>query len=148
MIQSSIALNFWLWWGIACILFILEVFMPGSFLLWVGMASFLTGMIVFLEPSLDLFSQGLIFGISTLLSLLIWYQYGQKKQTQNPPKHMNERAAQYLGRVFVLKEAIVKGQGVLIINDTRWKVLGEDMPAGTRVALESIDGTAFRVKKI
>ncbi len=143
-----ISMNFWLWLGIGCALFALEVFAPGSFLLWIGFASCLTAGVSFLVPSLSPFTQLVIFGTTTLLSVLIWYLYFQKKNTQAPPKHMNERAAQYVGRTFVLSEPIIQGQGILNINDTRWKIVGDDLPAGTSVRVESIEGTTLRVKKV
>lgn len=143
-----ISMNFWLWLGVGCALFALEVFAPGSFLLWIGFASCFTAGVSFLFPSLSPFAQILIFGIATLLSVLIWYLYFQKKNIQPPPKHMNERAVQHVGRIFILSYPIVQGQGTLNINDTRWKIVGEDMPAGTTVKIEGVEGTFLRVKKI
>ena len=52
-----------------------------------------------------------------------------------------------MGREFFLDKAIVRGFGIRV-DDSVWRVTGEDMPTGTRVRVVAIeDGSAIRVEK-
>ena len=60
---------------------------------------------------------------------------------------LNRRAEQYVGRVFTLQEPIVNGRGRLRVDDTVWRVEGEDCPAGTAVEVTGVDATLLRVRR-
>ena len=60
--------------------------------------------------------------------------------------HLNRRGEQYIGRVFTLDVAIVNGQGKVRVDDTTWKVQGDDCPVGTRVRVHGVDGVVLLVK--
>jgi membrane protein implicated in regulation of membrane protease activity len=68
----------------------------------------------------------------------------------NPPQTdeptLNRRGEQYVGRVFTLEEAIVNGVGKIKVDDSIWKVMGEDMDDGGKVKVIGIDGTVFKVE--
>lgn len=59
---------------------------------------------------------------------------------------LNRRGEQYIGRVFTLTEPIVNGVGKVKVDDTTWKVNGDDMEAGAKVRVVAIDGTVFKVE--
>jgi membrane protein implicated in regulation of membrane protease activity len=67
-------------------------------------------------------------------------------ETDHPT--LNRRGAQYVGKSFVLKEAIVNGEGVIVVDDTSWKVRGADTPVGERVKITDTDGSAFVVEPV
>jgi membrane protein implicated in regulation of membrane protease activity len=54
---------------------------------------------------------------------------------------------QYVGRDFTLAAPVVNGQGKLSIDDTIWKVEGEDLPEGTQVRVVGVDGTILRIER-
>ncbi|MCG8379509.1 MAG: NfeD family protein, partial [Proteobacteria bacterium] len=58
----------------------------------------------------------------------------------------NRRGEQYVGRIFTLEEPIVNGVGKVKVDDSTWKVMGVDMPAGTKVRVLSVDGTILNVE--
>ena len=58
---------------------------------------------------------------------------------------LNRRGEQYIGRVFTLDEAIVNGTGKLRIDDTIWKVNGDDLAAGTAVKVSAAKGVILQV---
>ena len=47
-------LDYWHWWILAAVLIIFEVFAPGAFFLWLGIAAAALGGLVYLSPSLAL----------------------------------------------------------------------------------------------
>jgi hypothetical protein len=58
------------------------------------------------------------------------------------------RAYALMGREFFLDKAIARGFGSIRVDDSVWRVAGEDMPTGTRVRVVAIeDGSAIRVEK-
>ena len=59
---------------------------------------------------------------------------------------LNQRAAQLVGRVVPLEQAIVNGQGRVQIADAYWNVSGPDLPAGTAVRIVASDGMNLRVE--
>jgi membrane protein implicated in regulation of membrane protease activity len=53
-----------------------------------------------------------------------------------------------MGREFFLDKAIARGFGSIRVDDSVWRVSGEDMPTGTKVRVVAIeDGSAIRVEK-
>ena len=61
---------------------------------------------------------------------------------------LNRRGEQYIGRTLTLDEPIVNGQGKIRVDDTTWKVEGDDMPAGTRVTVIGVDSVVLKVAPI
>ena len=61
---------------------------------------------------------------------------------------LNKRGVQYLGRVFSLYEPIKNGQGKIKVDDSIWKVHGEDCDINTQVKVIAVRGTVFEVEKV
>lgn len=60
---------------------------------------------------------------------------------------VNRRGEQYVGRRFTLDQPIVNGDGKLRIDDSVWRVAGEDMAAGTIVRVVGADGVILKVQR-
>ena len=61
---------------------------------------------------------------------------------------LNRRGHQYVGRVFTLDAPIVNGVGKIRVDDSTWKVVGPDVPAGVRVRVSGVDGTVLQVEVV
>jgi len=86
--------------------------------------------------------------VLSLLTILAWrYVLRDRFPAPLPKRLLNRRGASYVGRTFTLKEPIVDGNGLLHVDDSRWKVEGDDMPAGTKVKVTAIDGTVLKVER-
>lgn len=140
-------IEFWHWWVLLVVLIGAEVFVPGFILLWLGVAAGITGFVLLLVPSLDWRGQLLIFAVLSVLCVLAW----RAKQQRNPPTSdhpsLNRRGEQLVGRQITLDEPIVNGSGMARIDDTRWKVEGDDLPAGSKVQVVGVDGTVLKVER-
>jgi membrane protein implicated in regulation of membrane protease activity len=135
----------WFWWGVALALFALEALLPGSFMLWLGFAALGTAAIELLVP-LSAAAQWMLFAILSLISVGAGWEYKRRHPaTSSDQPLLNRRGEQLVGQVFVLVSAIVDGRGRVKIGDALWAAHGPDLPAGTRVRVRSIDGTALRV---
>lgn len=134
-------LDHWLWFALGLLLLIVEMAGAGGYLLWVGMAAGLTGGVVFFLPTLAWQVQLLVFSSLSVACALGWWQYQLRYPKAASEPLLNKRAAQYVGRVLVLVEAIENGRGRAKVDDGVWSVsAAEDMPAGARVKVVSLQG--------
>jgi len=140
-------IEFWYWWVLAFVLLILEMLTPGFFFMWLAVSGFITGLLVWLFPALSINMQVLLFSVFSVLAITAWRFYGKKLSLATDQPLLNKRGAQYIGRVFNLHEPIENGQGKIKVDDTLWKVHGEDCDIHTKVKVTGIRGTVFDVEK-
>lgn len=142
-------LVFWHWFALAVILMILDVTIGANFLfVWCGISAVLVGVLMLIIPNMTWEFQFLIFGIGIMASLVIWRQYLKKMPKDTDQPGLNRRAERYIGRIFDLDEAIENGRGKVRVDDTTWRVQGEDLPVGTKVKVIGVDGTVLKVEKV
>ena len=128
------------WWIIGLLLLIGEVALPGIFLLWLGLAALIVGVIDWLFPALSWHWQLAIYAV--VAAVLVFglrpvIVRDLKRETQNP--NLNRRLHAMIGRTGVISDAIVEGYGRARIGDTEWRVRGKDMEAGTPVRVTGVD---------
>ena len=139
---------FWYWWVIGFILLVLEILTPGYFFMWMAASGFLTGAIVLLLPATGMNMQILIFSVLSVVAIIAWKFYGKRHPTESDQPLLNKRGVQYIGRVFNLYQPIKNGEGKIKVDDSIWKVHGEDCDITTRVKVVAIRGTVFDVEKV
>lgn len=140
-------LTYWHWWILGTALIVLEIFAPGTFFLWMGVASGLVGFILLLAPELGWQYQFMVFAIFSIVSIASWRLYLRKHPTQSDRPTLNRRGEQYVGRSFTLEHPIVNGVGKIQVDDSTWKIRGEDCAVGSRVKVTGMDGTIMLVEK-
>lgn len=142
------ALGVWIWFILGLVLLGIEVFAPGFFMLWLGFAAIATGLVVLALP-IPWQAEFAIFGVLALVALLAWLKLA-KKASEAPADNpfLNRRAASYVGREFLLEDAIVRGEGRVRIEDTVWRLAGPDLPAGSRVRVSRVDGAMLHVESV
>jgi len=140
-------LEYWHWLLLAVVLLILEVFSPGVFAMWLGLAAGLTGLVLLLQPTLDWQTQLVLFGVAGVVFALLGHRLVNRRLTPSDEPHLNRRGEQYLGRVFTLDNPIVNGQGKVRVDDSTWKIRGTDTPAGQRVRVSGVDGVVLLVER-
>jgi membrane protein implicated in regulation of membrane protease activity len=142
------AIVFWHWWAFATLLLVVELLVSGMFFLWMAVAAFTTGLSLLLAPSLGLDYQILIFSLLSLASIALSRKYLHRHSIVSDHPLLNRRAAQYVGRVFVLEDPVVNGEGRLRIDDSIWRIRGEDCPAGARIRVVSAHGVILDISRI
>jgi membrane protein implicated in regulation of membrane protease activity len=146
--MTTLALVFWYWWVLAIVCLVIELLIPAFFFLWMSVSALITGIIVWLIPSLSMEIQVLIFSVLSIISIAAWRIYGKKITIATDQPLLNRRGSQYVGRTFNLHEPIVNGQGKIKVDDTIWKVYGEDCDIHSKVKVLASRGTVFDVKKV
>ena len=137
----------WTWFIIAVALLLLELFVPGVFFIWLGIAAVATGLIDLLVP-LNWQLELVVFAILSLLFLVVGRPIVMKRINQETDQpNLNKRSQAFVGKRYRLKEPIVSGRGNLTINDTQWRIRGNDCPAGSWVTITAVDGLELLVEK-
>ncbi|WP_338063185.1 NfeD family protein [endosymbiont of Riftia pachyptila] len=60
---------------------------------------------------------------------------------------LNRRGEQYLGRSFTLEDPIINGEGKIRVDDTTWKIRGNDCPGGSQIKVIGVDGVVLLVEQ-
>ena len=139
---------YWHWLALAVFLLTIELLEPGMFFLWMAQASLITGGLLFLFPAMDWEIQLLLFSVFSLVGIAVVRQFFKNNLTKSDQPMLNKRTAQYIGRVFTLEQAIVNGQGKIRIDDSIWKVKGNDCPVGTRVKVIGAESIVLLVESV
>jgi hypothetical protein len=140
-------LVFWHWLAIGVFLLIVELLAPGMFFLWMAQAAGLTGLLLFFAPALGWEVQVTVFSVLSVLGVAVARRFFKRHPIESDQPLLNRRTAQYIGRVFTLERPIVNGQGKIKVDDSSWKIRGEDCEAGTRVVVVDADSVVLIVKK-
>ena len=136
----------WHWGVLALALVIVEMLVPGVFLLWIGIAAGVVALLLVVWPSMPFELQLVVFAAASVGSILAWKAWRRRHPEVSEQPLLNERGQQYVGRVFTLDTAIVIGADKLRVGDTVWKATGEDLGAGTAVRVVSVDGVVMHVE--
>lgn len=137
---------FWHWWSLGAILLIIELLAPGMFFIWMGESAFVVGAVLWVFPGMDLEYQVILFSILSVVSIVVFRRFLRYSPIQSDRPLLNRRTAQYVGRVFTLQEPIVNGRGKIRVDDSTWRVEGEDCPAGAKVRVTDAEGVILKVE--
>ena len=134
----------WWWLILAALLGILELFVPGIFLIWMAAAAALTGIIAGLLP-IALPFQLAIFGLLAMAAVFGGRRYYENNPVPSSDPLLNDRTARLIGQNVVVVTAIEHGEGRVKVADSVWAARGPDAPAGTRMVVTGADGSCLRV---
>jgi hypothetical protein len=135
----------WWWLLAAALLGILEIFIPGVFLVWMAIAAGITGVIVALLPIPLAYQLG-TFALLAFSAVYSGRRYYERNPVASADPDLNERAARLMGRTVTVETAIENGQGRVKIGDSLWIARGPDAPAGSQVVIVSAEGSALNVE--
>lgn len=139
---------YWHWLAFGAFLLIVELLAPGMFFLWMAQAAAITGILLFFIPALGLEAQAVVFSVLSVAGIALARRFFKRFPTESDQPLLNRRTAQYVGRVFTLEHPIVNGRGKIKVDDSTWKIRGEDCVAGTRVRVVGADSVVLIVEKI
>jgi membrane protein implicated in regulation of membrane protease activity len=134
----------WWWLLAAAILGILEIFVPGIFLVWMAVAAGITGIMAALLPISLPFQLG-IFALLAFAAVYSGRQYYERNPVPTTDPNLNERTARLIGRTVIVETAIQNGEGRVKVGDSVWKARGPDAPAGSQVVVTGADGSCLSV---
>ena len=139
------AVGAWNWFIVAAAFLCLELLMPGVFMLWLGLAAIMVG-VISLAAVLSWQAQLIAFAMLAVACIPAWRYFARRVESPADRPFLNRRADGYVGRVFTLEKPIVDGVGTIRIEDTVWRVSGPNLPAGSRVKVARADGADLAVE--
>ncbi|WP_196138903.1 NfeD family protein [Aliikangiella sp. G2MR2-5] len=140
-------LVYWHWMVLGLVLVILEMLAPGAILMWFGFGAIIVGGLLFLFPEMGWEWQVLIFSLISFASIFAWKKLRKSSPDDDTESGtLNQRGKALVGRKVPLKEAIVNGVGRIQIDDTFWRVEGDDMEEGRLVRITDTDGATLKVE--
>ena len=135
------------WWLLAtALLGILEVFLPGIFLIWMAAAAAITGIVVALLP-LSLPFQLALFALLAMAAVYGGRRHYERNPVPSSDPLLNDRTARLLGQNVLVVTAIENGEGRVKVGDSVWVARGPDAPAGTRMVVTGAEGTCLKVAR-
>jgi len=141
----------WAWWVLGIVLLILEVLLPGVFLVWIGIAAILTGALslaLWGEAFWAWQAQWVVFAVLSLVAALVGRRIVSTRGQSSDQPHLNQRGQSLVGRTATLEQPIAEGRGRIRLDDTMWSVQGPDLPVGARVRVTASNGRDLTVEPV
>ncbi len=135
----------WHWLALAGALLIIEVLVPATFFLWIGTAAAITGL-VFWVVDISAASQLLMFSALSVVSIILHRVYLMRNPPEADSSTLSRRGEQYIGKTYMLVTPIKNGVGKAKVEDSLWRVEGEDLPEGAQVTVTGVSGSSLIVK--
>jgi inner membrane protein len=137
----------WLWLIAAAVLGIAELLVPGVYLIWIGLAALIVGVLTLLLP-LPVAAQFLLFAVMAFAAVY----WGRRYLSQNPiissdPK-LNDRSARLVGSIVTAVEPVDALQGRVKVGDSVWSARGSDAAVGDRLRVTGADGNVLTVERV
>ena len=101
----------WHWASLGILLLMLEILGTAGFLIGSAIAAFLMAAIIVFVPDMDWKWQLAIFSITAATFSVIYFKRFAKFNEKTDQPNLNNRAAQHIGKRYILSEAIINGQG-------------------------------------
>ncbi len=111
------------WAALGTLLILLELFLPGTFLLWFGFAAVALSGIIYLYP-VSLTVQLIIFGVLAMVFALIGLKIYKRLLTPNEVNekypNLNDSASSLIGQTFTTIEDTKDGRTKVKVSDSVW----------------------------
>lgn len=137
----------WAWLILGCILIIAEMLAPGFFLMWVGGAALLTGIVTWVLP-IGSSAQFILFAVSAVVSIYAGRRWFARNDIISDDPNLNNRGARLIGEIVTVVGAIEGGSGRVKVSDGVWIAKGADAAVGAHVRITSVDGAVLKVEAV
>lgn len=138
----------WGWLTFGLVLMILELVIPGTFIIWFGFGAVVTGIVIAVMP-LSVSGQLATFAICSAVSLCFGFFvykriFGANKEVAQKDK---TGAHKYIGQSFKVVETIDDDLGKVAVGDTVWLAKStHPIPVGKRAKVIAVEGTILIVE--
>lgn len=113
------------WFYLGLFLVLLELFIPGVYLVWFGLASFVTGVLSKYYEFSAIEISGIFIACSVLFTVCGWLFYSRfmnKSKVAEDYKYLNDAAGQHIGKIYTLSEDVIDGRSKAFVGDSVWLV--------------------------
>ena len=135
----------WFWLSLGLILGVAEMVAPGFFLMWLGLAALIVGILDYFLP-ITLAYQVAMFATLSVLTVFAGKKFLQKNPIESDDVNLNDRGARMTGEIVTVVEPIANGHGRVKVGDSVWNARGMDAAMGANVRVIGADGAVLLVE--
>ena len=135
----------WFWLTIGLALGVVEILAPGFFLMWLGLAAIIVGLLAWVAP-LSLPLQVALFAVLSVLTVYAGKKFLKDNPIVSEDPDLNDRSARLRGEIVTVVEAISNGRGRVKVGDSEWNARGVDAAMGAQVRVTGADGATLLVE--
>jgi inner membrane protein len=136
----------WLWLIGGVVLLIAEVIAPGFFLIFIGAAAIVTGLLA-MAIGLPVAVQLGVFAILAFISArLVGRRFYATRYDYSPDPFLNDKVGRLLGKVVVVVQPVDSHGGRVRVGDGEWSARGGPAAVGERVRIVDIEGNCLKVE--
>lgn len=136
----------WIWLIAAAVLGTAEMLVPGVFLMWIGLAALVTGVLTLLLP-LSLVAQFVIFAVAAVVSVYAGRRYLTNNPIISSDPMLNDRSARLIGAIVTAVEPVDALNGRVKCGDSVWSARGVDAVVGDRLRVRAVEGGVLVVEQ-
>jgi inner membrane protein len=137
----------WLWMIAGAALAIAEMLVPGVFLIWIGAAAALTGVIALLLP-IGVIAQFLIFAVASVAAIYAGRSYLSRNPIVSADPLLNDKSARLIGTIVTAVEPVDALQGRVKVGDGVWSARGAEAATGDRLRVVGSEGGVLVVERV
>ena len=137
----------WFWLTVGVLLAAAEIVAPGFFLMWLGAAAVVTGIVAWVVP-IGMPAQVGIFAVLSVAAVWASRNWLAKNPIESSDPALNDRGARLKGEVVTVVEAIANGRGRVKVGDSVWNARGADAAEGSQVRVTGADGADLLVEGV
>ena len=138
----------WFWLSLGFVLGAVEMIAPGFFLMWLGLAAIIVGIIAWLIPGMSIAMQVAFFAILSVLTVYAGKKFLKDNPIESDDPKLNNRGARLMGEIVTVIEAITDGHGRVKVGDSDWNARGADAVVGAKVRVIGADGAVLLVEGV
>ncbi|MEH6756346.1 MAG: NfeD family protein [Parasphingorhabdus sp.] len=135
------------WLIIALLLAIAEIMVPGVFLIWLGTAAAITGLIaMFID--INVAGQFTLFGLVSLASVFLGRRWYLNNVVESDDPLLNNRSGRLIGQTVIVVETISETSGRAKVADGEWPAKGPAMKKGTMARIVAVEGGVLQLEAL
>lgn len=136
----------WYWLIAAAVLLLLEIIVPGIFLIWLGLGAALVGLFLLVVPGAEPAWQLLALAVSICIAVAAGLKW-QRRLMRQQPSELNLGLDGFIGRTAVVSQAFEHGLGRVRLEDSSYAARCKDQPkVGQPVQVTGTDGHSLIVE--
>lgn len=139
--------NYWIWLILGLALAMLEMLVPGVYLIWLAAAAIVIAAVTFVS------GPPLAIQVIGFVSLALIFAFSAKRWLRDSPIEsadplLNNRGGRLVGETALVTAAIESGSGRVRVGDSEWIARGPDVAAGERVRITGSRGAELLVEPV
>lgn len=139
--------HYWIWLIVGLALALLEMVVPGVYLIWLAMAALAIAVLAFVS------APPLALQIIAWVSLSLIFAFSAKRWLRERPivssdPLLNNRLGRMVGETALVTQAIESGSGRVRVGDSEWIARGPDAATGARVRITGSRGSDLLVEPL